>query len=284
MPASPGRLNATTGFTGDTMRLKIHHSTHYRFEQPVPYGLQRLRLIPKENAAQKILRWETTIEGGKVEADYIDYHNNHILLVSINEGADEIVTRCDGEVQTIDTAGILGRHGGHVPLWYFLRPTRLTEPTREIQALGKSVQVEGDDQLATLHALSARILQLVRYDIGHTDSATTADGALAAGHGVCQDHAHIFIAAARSLGIPARYVSGYLMLTDRVEQEASHAWAEAHVEGLGWVGFDISNGISPDLRYVRVATGSDYAEAAPISGISYGGGEQSMVVSLAVEQ
>jgi len=268
----------------DAMLLKIHHLTHYRFEHPVPYGLQRLRLIPKENAAQKILHWKTEIEGGKVEADYIDYHNNHILLVSINEGAGEIIVRCDGEVETNDTAGIMGRHGGHVPLWYFLRPTPLTEPTREIQALARSAVAEGDDLLATLHALSTKVLAAVRYDIGHTDSATTADAALAAGHGVCQDHAHVFIAAARSLGIPARYISGYLMLTDRVEQEASHAWAEAHVEGLGWVGFDISNGISPDLRYVRVATGADYSEAAPISGISYGGGEQSMVVSLAVEQ
>jgi transglutaminase-like putative cysteine protease len=124
----------------------------------------------------------------------------------------------------------------------------------------------------------------VHYDVGHTDAATTADAALSAGHGVCQDHAHIFITAARVLGFPARYVSGYLMLTDRIEQEASHAWAEAHVDDLGWVGFDVSNGISPDPRYVRVATGADYLEAAPISGLSYGGGEQQMVVSLAVEQ
>jgi transglutaminase-like putative cysteine protease len=256
------------------MLLKIHHRTHYHYEHPVPYGLQRLRMIPKENAAQKILKWKTDIEGGKVQADYIDYHNNHILLVSIDEGVSDITVECSGAVETFDTAGVIGKHGGHTPLWYFLRPTKLT----------KSVQGENLDQLAILHGLSSKILATVRYDIGHTDAATTADAALAAGHGVCQDHAHIFIAAARSLGIPARYVSGYLMLTDRVEQEASHAWAEAHVEGLGWVGFDVSNGISPDLRYVRVATGADYAEAAPVSGISYGGGEQSMVVSLAVEQ
>lgn len=266
------------------MQLKIHHRTEYRFEKPVPYGLQRLRLIPKENASQKILRWDTMIDGGQVEADYTDYHNNRILLVRIDAGAQQIVITCDGEVETIDNNGIIGRHGGHVPLWYFLRPTPLTEPSRELQAFAKSLDADRTNPLAMLHALSAKILSTVRYDIGYTDSKTTADAALAAGHGVCQDHAHIFITAARILGFPARYVSGYLMLTDRINQEASHAWAEAHVEGLGWVGFDVSNGISPDVHYVRVATGADYAEAAPISGMSYGGGDQSMVVSLAVEQ
>ena len=286
MRASPPKSNATTGFTDDNaaMLLKIHHRTHYRFEHPVPYGLQRLRLIPKENAAQHIVRWDTNIEGGKVEADYLDFHNNHILLDSIDESATALVVTCDGEVETSDTKGILGKHGGYVPLWYFLKPTRLTEPSKEIQALARASQKEGDDALAALHALSKHIREAVRYDVGHTDAETTADAALTLGHGVCQDHAHIFIAAARVLGHPARYVSGYLMLTDRVEQEASHAWAEAHIDGLGWVGFDISNGISPDPRYVRVATGADYAEAAPISGLSFGGGDQSMVVRLAVEQ
>ena len=266
------------------MQLKIHHNTHYRFEKPVPYGLQRLRLIPKENASQKILAWDTRIEGGEVEADYTDYHNNHILLVRIDEGAQEIAISCDGMVETTDNHGVIGRHGGHVPLWYFKRPTRRTEPTRELMAFARSAEVDKSNDLGTLHALSAHIRETVRYETGHTNAETTADMALAAGHGVCQDHAHIFITTARILGFPARYVSGYLMLLDRVEQEASHAWAEAHVEGIGWVGFDISNGISPDPRYVRIATGADYAEAAPISGLSYGGGEQTMRVNLAVEQ
>ena len=113
---------------------------------------------------------------------------------------------------------------------------------------------------------------------------TVAEEALGAGRGVCQDHAQIFVGCARMLGVPARYVSGYLMMNDRVEQEAGHAWAEAHVDGLGWVGFDVSNGISPDSRYVRVATGRDYREAAPLTGISYGGRDHAMHVRLAVEQ
>jgi transglutaminase-like putative cysteine protease len=86
------------------------------------------------------------------------------------------------------------------------------------------------------------------------------------------------------LEVPTRYVSGYLMMNDRIDQEATHAWAEAHLDGLGWVGFDISNGISPDTRYVRVATGRDYTEAAPVTGISFGSSEQELRVALAVEQ
>ena len=140
------------------------------------------------------------------------------------------------------------------------------------------------DVLASLHALSQAVIGSVSYVIGATHVETTAEEAATLGQGVCQDHAHIFIGAARALGIPARYVSGYLMMDDRIDQEAGHAWAEAHVEGLGWVGFDVSNAISPDDRYVRVATGRDYREAAPVTGVSYGAGDSSLKVRLAVEQ
>jgi len=128
------------------------------------------------------------------------------------------------------------------------------------------------------------VLDEVAYESGHTDAETSAEEALGRGRGVCQDHAQIFVACARMLGVPARYVSGYLMMDDRIEQEATHAWAEAWVQGLGWVGFDISNGISPDPRYVRVATGRDYRDAAPVTGISFGALTEELSVELAVEQ
>ncbi|WP_365705690.1 transglutaminase family protein [Novosphingobium sp.] len=141
-----------------------------------------------------------------------------------------------------------------------------------------------DSPLAMLHQLSALVLEQVAYAPGETQVHTSGEEAAALGPGVCQDHAHIFIGAARSLGVPARYVSGYLMMDDRIEQEAGHAWAEAWPKDLGWVGFDISNGISPDERYVRVATGRDYREAAPVTGISWGAGDSVLQVRLAVEQ
>jgi transglutaminase-like putative cysteine protease len=122
------------------------------------------------------------------------------------------------------------------------------------------------------------------YTPGSTDTGTTAEQAITQAKGVCQDHAHSFCAAARLMGLPARYVSGYLLMDDRAQQDATHGWAEAHIDGLGWVGFDVSNGICPDERYVRVATGLDYREAAPVTGMHFGGGGEVMLVSLQVQQ
>jgi transglutaminase-like putative cysteine protease len=172
-----------------------------------------------------------------------------------------------------------------MPLWAFLCQTDLTRPGSQMRALMREVgQSDDQSQLDRLHALSARIAETVTYAKGGTMVTTSAEEAVEAGEGVCQDHTHIFIGAARAMDIPARYVSGYLMMNDRIEQEATHAWAEAHIEGLGWVGFDVSNGISPDPRYVRVATGRDYQDAAPVTGISFGTTAQVLTVDVEVEQ
>ena len=93
---------------------------------------------------------------------------------------------------------------------------------------------------------------------------------------------HVFLAVARQLGFAARYVSGYLMMDDRIDQAAMHAWVDVWVDGLGFVGFDVSNGISPDERYVRIATGLDYRGAAPIAGTRYGSGQEFLDVALSV--
>lgn len=266
------------------MRLSIRHTTRYRFADPLVHGIQRLRLTPKETQGQSILHWTMDYEGAREELVYDDQNFNHVTLVSVVEGAREVVVTSRGTVQTEDKAGVIGRHSGHLPLWAFLGHTPLTRPGPRIKALVAQARRGSGDSLEALHNLSDVIRNQVEYGIGATGVTTTAEEAAARARGVCQDHAHIFIAAARSLEVPARYVSGYLMMNDRIEQEATHAWAEAHVQGLGWVGFDISNGISPDPRYVRVATGRDYADAAPVTGISFGALTTDLQVHLAVEQ
>jgi len=266
------------------MRLKILHKTTYHFDHPVPYGLQKLRLIPKSRAGQTVISWDMSVEGGKAETEYTDHHQNRVSLISFDPQATSIIVSCEGEVQTADLAGITGKHGGFAPLWYFTGSTDLTRAGPRVRGLTKGLKEEVDEDIPRLHALSSRILEAVPYEIGTTHAETSAEEAIDHGCGVCQDHAHIFVAGARAMGYPARYVSGYLMMEDRVHQDASHAWAEVHVGGLGWVGFDISNGISPDTRYVRVATGLDYREAAPVSGLRYGQGGEAMAIDIQVQQ
>lgn len=266
------------------MRLAIRHTTRYRFADPVAHGLQRLRLTPKETQGQTVIDWSMELLGAREELSYDDQNHNHVNLVSVEESALEVVITCHGVVETEDKAGVIGGHAGHLPLWAFLGHTELTRPGPRVRQLIAPVQRQRDDLVPMLHNLSAIIRERVAYDTGHTNVDTTAEEAVVAAHGVCQDHAHIFIACARAMEIPARYVSGYLMMNDRIEQEATHAWAEAWVHGLGWVGFDVSNGISPDPRYVRVATGRDYRDAAPVTGISFGSVAEALSVDLAVEQ
>ncbi len=264
------------------MRLKISHTTRYRFDEAVTSGLQQLRKTPKPHAGQKILTWDTRIEGGKPELTFEDQHNNRVELISFGKGVTEVVVTSQGEVEIGNNNGVVGRHRGPAPLWLYRRMTPRTKAGPAVRALARGIG--GDSDLDRAHALMSAISEGVTYEIGVTDSGSTAEETLETGKGVCQDMAHVFVACARQLGLSARYVSGYLMLNDREAQEAMHAWAEAHIPGLGWVGFDPSNCISPDDRYVRVATGLDYDEAAPVRGTRVGGEKEVLAVAIEVAQ
>lgn len=266
-----------------TSRLSIRHTTTYRWDAPVDYALQQLRLTPKDRPGQQVVDWSTRIEGGRVEVAFDDAHANRTELVSVEPGRTEVTITAAGTVEVEDQNGIIGQQGGFMPLWMFLRPTDRTRRGAGTLALAREVR-EMDDQLAQMHALSRAVRDQVPYATGTTAVTMSAEEAIANGSGVCQDHAHIFVTAARLLDRPARYVSGYLKMDGIEEQDATHAWAEAHVDGLGWVGFDVSNGISPDDRYVRVATGLDYDDAAPVSGIRRGAGTETMTVHVTVAQ
>lgn len=269
--------------TPKTSTLQIRHSTTYRWTAPVWYALQQLRLTPKSRAGQTVLDWTTEVEGGQVELTFDDSHHNRTQLVSAMQGQSEITITARGTVKVEDQSGVIGQQQGYMPLWMFLRATDLTRRGSGTLGLVRDLR-DIQTPLDQLYALVAAIRETVAYDTGSMDVAQSAEDAIAAGAGVCQDHAHIFATCARLLDLPARYVSGYLRLDDQDDQDATHAWAEAHIEGLGWVGFDVSNGISPDERYVRVATGLDYADAAPISGVRSGAGLEAMDVRVTVAQ
>ena len=265
------------------MKLQISHTTHYTFDAPVEYALQKVRLRPMSNTAQQVGNWSLAIKGGKLETGYQDHYGNLVDLVSADEGTQSITVTATGDVTTLNNTGVLGMVFGRMPLWHFQNKTPQTEPGAKTKKIAGLIG-QGTTPLDGLHTASAAILDAVPYQTGQTKADTTAEEAIRIGKGVCQDHAHIMLAVARYAGLPARYVSGYLMMNDRVDQDASHAWAEVYVDDLGWVGFDVSNGVSPDERYVRIAIGLDAQTSAPISGMRLGSSNETMIVSLQVQQ
>jgi transglutaminase-like putative cysteine protease len=192
----------------------------------------------------------------------------------------------EGEVDTDDTNGVIKGAIERFPPALFLRETSLTAPDAALRAFAAAAKADAKpDALSVLHALLTAVHSVMMFDTDPTHAATTAQESFAIKRGVCQDLTHIFICCARSLGIPARYVSGYFYRADGViDQNAGHAWAEAYVDGLGWVAFDAANKISATDAHLRVAIGLDYLSAAPIRGTRYGGGDEALTVSVRVNQ
>lgn len=266
------------------MILDISHTTIYKFDKAPRYGLQQIRLSPKFGQGQSVLSWDLSFDGASVQAQFVDYNENAVTLILLDEDVTALSVKTQGRVEMSDQNGIIGPHTGYAPLWLFLRQTPLTRAGQGVLGLVDTLSKMQGTELENLHALVRLISGRVVYQAGQTDTLSTAEDALRLGAGVCQDHSHIFIAVARAAGFPARYVSGYLMMNDRIAQDATHAWAEVYIESLGWVGFDVSNEISPDARYVRVATGLDYSGAAPISGLTIGAHNESISVDVSVQQ
>lgn len=265
------------------MLLKIKHVSEYVYSQPVPYALQRIKMTPQDSHTQKVHSWQIDCHGAAREVSYRDGFGNLTELVRHERNAHDVTITVGGTIETFDTSGVVGEQSGLTPLWTWLRNTPLTTAGTGVRALAGELDGSAP-RLDLLHALLSRVNQRISFTLGSTDATTDAETALKAGHGVCQDHSHVFISVARLLGIPTRYVSGYLLIDGETQQAASHAWADAYVDGIGWVGFDAANGVSPDERYVRLATGLDYGSAAPVAGIRHGSGTEQLAVAINVEQ
>ncbi len=265
------------------MRIRIDHKTRYAYDRAARFIVQVLRLTPRSTEGQQVRDWriETDVDAHLRRSE--DAFGNIVHTLYTERPTTELMVRVTGEVSTLDTGGVLRGTPERLSPLVFLRDTPLTEADAALRSLAQEVG-EGET-LERLHRLMSLIHGRVAFMVGSTTADHTAADAYAQRQGVCQDHAQIFIAAARRMGIPARYVSGHLHRTDGIEdQEAAHAWAEAFVEGLGWVGFDAANGVCPTEHYVRVACGLDALGASPIRGTSYGGGRETMTVALRVRQ
>lgn len=265
------------------MLLSVDHVTRYRYDRPVRAVMQSHRLTPSHFDGQKVRDWRVTVSGGIAGGIFRDGAGDRVQGWTVKGPVEEIEVRVIGTVETIDLAGVLRGHREIVPPEVYLVETGPTHADTALRALAQGGDTAAEP-LALAHDLAARVAEAIAYRPGATHAHTTAAEALALGEGVCQDHAHALIACARSRGLPARYVSGYLFATqDGVPHEAAHAWAEIHVVGLGWVGFDPANRCCPDDRYIRLGSGLDAQDAAPIRGIARGLGQESLDVTVAVQ-
>jgi transglutaminase-like putative cysteine protease len=273
------------GNLGYPMRLRIAHTTRYRYEPAATGVIQILRMTPGSHDGQYVAEWQIDVSTDS----RLDVHEDafgNVTHVLTHGPIEELTISVEGLIETQDTGGVLRGSDERFPVSMFLRPTELTEVNPAMAQFARELRAEaGDDVLGFLHALMVQIYEHMTFDEDPTNSGTSASEAFTLKRGVCQDYAHIFIACARSGGVPARFVSGHFLRSDGVtSQQAGHAWAEAYVPDLGWVGFDAANGICTTDAHARIAVGLDYLGAAPVRGTRYGGGTETLTVEVKVDQ
>jgi transglutaminase-like putative cysteine protease len=259
------------------MRVSIRHLTHYAYAPAAGRAALRLRLFPPAFQGQTPGRWAVSVNGQAVRPSHTGAFGEAEAVWATREAQTELTILAEGEVSTTDTAGIVRGLQDCARPGVFLRPTALTAPDQAIVELAKDAEAVAP--LDTLHGLCATVADRVAYRSNETHAATTAAEAMAHGFGVCQDHAHVFIAAARTLKIPARYVAGYMAAAQDLHE--THAWAEAYVAELSaWVGFDPANRRCPTEAYVRLTCGVDAAGAAPVRGLVAPGSQEALTAEV----
>ena len=264
------------------MRLNIRHETAYRYVTPASRAIEVLRLMPRGHNGQYIAAWRIDTNCDCRLEPSSDAFGNLMYDFTLDGPVSELTIVAEGSVETVDTAGVLGGQVERFPPVLYLRDTALTASDALIRDFAGEVAAgHSSTRLGLMHALMDALGQRMRFEVDATSTGTSAVEAFALGHGVCQDFAHVFIAACRHLGIPARYTSGYMLNVESPgKQAAGHAWAEVFVDDLGWVGFDPANRICPTDAYVRLAVGLDYLGAAPVRGLIFGGSGETLTVTV----
>ena len=268
------------------MRIRISHTTSYAYETPPTAVTQLLRLTPRDHDGQHVVAWRVDISEDCLLHQHEDAFGNITHSFTAEGPFSKLSVEVNGEVDTQDTNGLVTGAVERFPPQLYLRETPLTQTDPAIVEFAQATRAAaGRDSLTVLHALTTALNREIVFDTDPTHAATTAAQAFSLRRGVCQDITHIFVAGTRALGVPARYVGGHFHRADGVtSQEAGHAWAEAYVENLGWVGFDPTNGICTTDAHVRVAIGLDYLGAAPVRGTRFGGSGETLTVAVRVDQ
>ncbi|MEP9357870.1 transglutaminase family protein [Sphingomonas sp. KR3-1] len=264
------------------MRIAIDHKTHYRFSEPQARIVQMLRLTPCDTQDQTVVSWLVGVDCDARLRDSTDGYGNAVTMLYAEGPIEALDITVTGEVLTSESNGVVRGSAEPLPPLYYLRSTPRTRASDALFVFAADGVGTSGDQLDQLHSLNAALHQRFPCVPDLPDAGCTAAQAFEAGKASSRDVAQMFIAAARGLMVPARYVSGYR--AEDAARSAPHAWAEAHIAGLGWVGFDPSTGLSPDESYVRAAIGLDASSAAATGGMRIGQGQEQLAIDLHVDQ
>jgi transglutaminase-like putative cysteine protease len=264
------------------MRIRISQETTCTYAPAARSIIQVLRLTPRSFEAQYVLRWRIATDIDCTLRQSEDSLGNIVHSFSHPGPVERVSVTAEGEVETFDSVGVVRGSVEPLPPDIYLRATPLAEANGALRKFAEDAVGDKRETLERLHPLMAAIHETMSFAPAPTLSTTTAAEAFALRSGVGRDFAHVFIACSRWLGVPARYVSGYLVRPDAASQDAAHAWAESYVPDLGWVAFDAANDTCTDEHYVRVAVGFDYQSAAPVRGARAGVGGETLSVSLKI--
>jgi transglutaminase-like putative cysteine protease len=260
------------------MKLEIEHVTHYTYAQEVKRSTQYLRLTPRASAFQRIVSWELSLPSHASITE--DAFGNILHVLTLDTPHETLEIKARGVVVVDPDGG----QGDAIPEllspMVYLRPSRLTQADTAIRAFAAQY-FEPHAPLQSLTHLMSALLAAMPYSPGSTVVSATAAESFAIAKGVCQDHTHVFLACCKSVGLPARYVSGYFH-ADNTVHVATHAWAEVWIIDQ-WHAFDITNNTTRIDRHIRLATGIDYLDACPVRGIRLGGGSENMQAIAAVQ-
>lgn len=281
------------------MRYTVYHLTRFRYDAPVSESVMEVRMQPRTESVQRCLRFELATtprarvfayqdpEGNVVH--HFDVPARHRELTIVAESVVEFVADIAIPAQCDRTAWtLLGEKGIRERFFEFIEPSHYARPTEALTAFGREIGPSRDaDPLSLLRRLTDQLYDAFEYAPQSTRVDSPIDEALAARRGVCQDFAHVMIALVRDLGIPCRYVSGYLFHDDQGAERsvdgASHAWVEAWLPGLGWIGIDPTNRTMATTRHIRVAIGRDYHDVPPTRGAFKGNAHSELAVAVRVQ-
>lgn len=281
---------------------QIHHVTRFDYDTPIRESVMEVRLRPLDESNQQCVSYDLTVSPRAQIMVYRDFLGNHVNHFDIpGTHLHETITadatvRIDPIAEPPESLPAsawddLDRLKEDPFVWEMTQPSRFARSTALLEAFAKESNLKKlDDPMSTVRWLSTLMRDGFEYKQQTTRVDSPIDEALASRTGVCQDFAHIMIALCRGLGIPARYVSGYLYHRednghhDRSAVDATHAWVEVLMPGLGWIGMDPTNDLIAVDRHIRAAVGRDYADVPPTRGVYRGHAEGSISVAVKVNQ